>query len=483
MRRIKQVTLQNLFWVFNHTVPFNLEEHITVIHGLNGYGKTTLLEMINGLFNGGSHIFWSTPFEKFIVTFDDNKLLEVERLGDVRQPEAAGIRIEYADEELKDRGENSFILKRNPNILQYARQQIELEIPELAPAGTDRWQDVHTDEVLYLEEVFHRYPDVLSPKLRGQLEDGENDKGERIDIPDWFRDIRNSVSIHPIKTNRLVRTDVRLEDLKDFDSLAQTGRKTGIQSMIGLHAHRLVQRIKDEVARYTARAQESDSSFALRSLRHIESGLHVEDQPTSEEAATDTLGKDQIKMKLDGLREKQRRLFEVGLLDRSEALAPIEVDPKLLENPIVQGFLSEYVRDMEYKFDVFDQLNAKIDLFKELVNKQLLFKRLKVDRERGFVFESDYGDEIPLSRLSSGEQHRVVLYYHLLFETKDNTLLLVDEPELSLHVIWQEEFLNDLERIIGLANVDILIATHSPQIVRDRWDLTIRLRGPQRPTP
>ncbi len=52
---------------------------------------------------------------------------------------------------------------------------------------------------------------------------------------------------------------------------------------------------------------------------------------------------------------------------------------------------------------------------------------------------------------------------------------MIDEPELSLHVTWQHKFLNDIERISKLADLDFLIATHSPSIIHDRRSLMVSL--------
>ena len=71
----------------------------------------------------------------------------------------------------------------------------------------------------------------------------------------------------------------------------------------------------------------------------------------------------------------------------------------------------------------------------------------------------------------------LVLYYDLLFRVPSNTIVLIDEPELSLHVTWQKKFIPDLLDIIEVAGFDALIATHSPYIVGDREDLMIGLRG------
>ena len=67
----------------------------------------------------------------------------------------------------------------------------------------------------------------------------------------------------------------------------------------------------------------------------------------------------------------------------------------------------------------------------------------------------------------------------LSFKVVPNSLILIDEPELSLHIYWQQRFLQDLDEITKLSQFDVLIATHSPQIIQNRWDLTVELKGPE----
>ena len=68
-----------------------------------------------------------------------------------------------------------------------------------------------------------------------------------------------------------------------------------------------------------------------------------------------------------------------------------------------------------------------------------------------------------------------MLHYDLLFRVRPNTLVLIDEPELSLHVAWQKKFLPDLLKIVATAQFDVVLATHSPFIVGDRSDLMVGL--------
>ena len=85
---------------------------------------------------------------------------------------------------------------------------------------------------------------------------------------------------------------------------------------------------------------------------------------------------------------------------------------------------------------------------------------------------------IQIEDLSSGEQHELVVLYELLFRAPKNGLVLVDEPEISLHVAWQSRFLSDLIGILRLTDAYAIVATHSPVIIGTRQDLTVELKGP-----
>jgi predicted ATP-binding protein involved in virulence len=101
---------------------------------------------------------------------------------------------------------------------------------------------------------------------------------------------------------------------------------------------------------------------------------------------------------------------------------------------------------------------------------------MSIDKNSGFIFETSEGKPLSIRDLSSGEQHELVLFYELLFKASPNALILIDEPELSLHIAWQIEFVNDLEEIIKLTDFDVLIATHSPDIIDKSWGLTVALK-------
>lgn len=46
-QRVKRVSVKGLFGMYDHDVPLNLEERVTLVYGLNGSGKTTMLKMLS----------------------------------------------------------------------------------------------------------------------------------------------------------------------------------------------------------------------------------------------------------------------------------------------------------------------------------------------------------------------------------------------------------------------------------------------------
>lgn len=178
----------------------------------------------------------------------------------------------------------------------------------------------------------------------------------------------------------------------------------------------------------------------------------------------------QLKKRLGDVETKREFLINVGLYDPEKGSIPL---PEVNDEHI-QSVLSVYVKDAEEKLGIFDELAGKIDLLLKLINSRFKYKKMIVDKEFGFVFKTDQGQLSP-ANLSSGEQHELVLIYELLFQTQKNTLVLIDEPELSLHVGWQIRFLEDLQQIINMTQIDVIVATHSPQIINNKWDLTVRL--------
>jgi len=65
--------------------------------------------------------------------------------------------------------------------------------------------------------------------------------------------------------------------------------------------------------------------------------------------------------------------------------------------------------------------------------------------------------------LSSGEKQLLILLIETLLQRQRPYVFITDEPEISLHVLWQERLISSLRALNGSAQ--IISATHSPDIV------------------
>ena len=75
--RSKQISVTKLFGIFDHVIPLNLDERITIIHGINGVGKTSILRLINGIFNAQYSELLKMPFEELILKFENDNSIAI----------------------------------------------------------------------------------------------------------------------------------------------------------------------------------------------------------------------------------------------------------------------------------------------------------------------------------------------------------------------------------------------------------------------
>lgn len=167
-------------------------------------------------------------------------------------------------------------------------------------------------------------------------------------------------------------------------------------------------------------------------------------------------------------------------LDRStlnEAISTMTRD--LYDHKKINETNPEKQNGCEQFSEAYEEILCKLQLFKSIINEKLLGKKLVVEQnhtnETAFQMMIDNDRILPLEDLSDGEKRLIAMTYDLLFNIKPGTLILIDEPENSQHIVWQEAFLGDIRRIIKQNDLQIVIATHSPQIINNHWDLCIDL--------
>ncbi|MBC7408804.1 MAG: AAA family ATPase [Arcicella sp.] len=264
--------------------------------------------------------------------------------------------------------------------------------------------------------------------------------------------ISGSLKVHLIKEQRLIKRE-SIKNLEFANAHFDFGMDENDYIIDTIEGSAI--ELKDLLNRYLQTSytttQQIDSSFPKRLLN--EKG---------------TLSINEFDKKFKSLKEKIEKLKRFGLSESEQEIP--EYDEKNASVLLV------YLKDSEEKISVFNGLLSRLELFTGTLNeRRFTFKSIKIDKNKGFIFLTKNDVELKLTDLSSGEQHEVVLLYELIFKTNPNTLVLIDEPEISLHVTWQKEFLSDLLKILELQKMQVIVATHSPQIINDRWDLVFNL--------
>ena len=85
--------------------------------------------------------------------------------------------------------------------------------------------------------------------------------------------------------------------------------------------------------------------------------------------------------------------------------------------------------------------------------------------ELGLMRQESQRSITRFGELSSGEQQLLTLALKLTAYAGDHTVILVDEPELSLHVSWQRAIPGMLEIVSSRMGCSMVVATHSPVVV------------------
>lgn len=105
--------------------------------------------------------------------------------------------------------------------------------------------------------------------------------------------------------------------------------------------------------------------------------------------------------------------------------------------------------------------------FQDIVDDLFAETGKKIIRDRNEVFFLQMNEELPPYKLSSGEKQMLIILLTALVENHEHYVLFMDEPEISLHIDWQQ-------RLIALIrdlnpNAQIILTTHSPAVIMDGW--------------
>ncbi|MFT5619211.1 MAG: putative ATP-binding protein involved in virulence, partial [Arenicella sp.] len=311
-------------------------------------------------------------------------------------------------------------------------------------------------DVFELAELLEKYAHEIPTKLAKQLtlEDG-NGK---------IANLLNELNTHFIETQRLIQfsndgnLNRRLSKRIQASMFDEDEPRIEKMDTVEYYSQELSNLIADKHREYAKLSESFELSLGKRLM---------------DKTVNTYSSREELKQESKQLDEKRENLKTVGLFDDDKDELFIIPDDV---NELTLAILSVNVQDMKSKLRIFDDIYYKLSLFLDIINKRRFsYKAVSIHPDKGFIFENINNKKLKVTELSSGEQHELILMYELLFKVPEDSLVLIDEPEISLHVAWQKKFLNDLREIIAIRKFDVMVSTHSPSIINGEWDLAIGL--------
>ena len=197
-------------------------------------------------------------------------------------------------------------------------------------------------------------------------------------------------------------------------------------------------------------------------INHLLKGVHIKTNPA-----------DATHLRFDVIRSFDRPVVNGDVISRMDIRLVTELDWQLYKlqrkyldyqvnmgNRIIESLQRGNPQDAQ---DISEPKKRFQDLIDDLF-KETGKKIVRTENEIRF---SQIGETLVPYQLSSGEKQMLVILLTVLVEDQQPYVLFMDEPEVSLHVDWQERLIDIILKMNP--NVQIILTTHSPAVVMNGW--------------
>lgn len=414
--RMVSIYFEKLFGRFDYNVNLN-KEGLTILTGPNGYGKSTILKSIEALRNDilGIMYFFSLDFRKIIFSFEEKKEVVI------------------------GKKENLIIINDltiDGEVFRNGLESIMESRPYFVRIGEDTWLDrrrgIKYSTREFLNEMY------MDNHRKRMINDSGNILSE--DVYKLLQEVKKLIGeVYFIREQRLIRENRNGRDEQEVINVIEELPNKFIE---------LIGKVQQD---YSSISNKLDSTYPNRLFDNEEK-----------------ISEDDYKQKMQEMTEKFEKLSKFDL-------STMQMTTNFIFKEEHAKALKIYFDDFNEKYGVYEDFIHKLELYTDIINNRLSFKKIRISKKYGIDILDENNKCLRLSQLSSGEKQEIVLFYELIFGTQENVLLLIDEPEISLHITWQKKFMDDLLRIIEYKKFNVIVATHSPQIINNHWERQIDL--------
>ena len=197
-------------------------------------------------------------------------------------------------------------------------------------------------------------------------------------------------------------------------------------------------------------------------LNHLLKGVHIKTVPA-----------DATHIRFDVIRSFDRPLVNSDTISRMDMSLATELDwqlyklqRKYLDYQVNIGNL--IIEELQKgNLQAAQEFSAAKTKFQDIIDDLFKDTGKKIVRTENEIRFSQIGETLVPYQLSSGEKQMLVILLTVLVENNLPYVLFMDEPEVSLHIEWQQRL---IDTILDLnPNVQIILTTHSPAVIMNGW--------------
>jgi predicted ATPase len=399
---ISKLDILGLWGYRNFYIPLNPDVNILI--GPNGSGKTSIISMLASTLQLDFESLFEFDFEDLTITFRSESGDENELFLEKRRP---GFRLSWHGNSFSDPKVVPIVRRRR-----FLRRGLSPTLPPIEESKFD-----------------------TTPEGREGFEE----------IKDW---LSKSFGISWFSVNRL--------NLHDEDEEKKERTLTSVKGELSKYLARRGAEEREEYEKF----QKQVFNFQQTTLDNIDRYLERLDE--NKKRFNEILGF------LDISSEKGGVDFDAAedILRKWKKNEPVEVKdvPKIANYFRVDGLSRNWLTANNEIKVIYERWNK----LKSSLEKMLLEKEVEYNENNIPVFRTSLEEapdnQIGIEKLSSGERHLFVFPAEALLssEGEGHTIIISDEPELSLHVEWQQEIIENIMELNN--NCQIIVATHSPEI-------------------
>ncbi len=455
MHNLRSISVENLFGRYKYTLPANsqLLDDVNILYGENGAGKTTVLNLVFHLLSGeknAGHItkISEIPFFRLEVVLQNGTKISATK--------DAQLLIGPVELRISHKGSHTVVWRFNPGLARTIRAE------DLPPdIDLDRLPVDIREQVANVLQQRRYYAELAKLDLTIFML-----TSDRILLGDAVRDaVRNEPRGDGPRARARV-ADIVLEQRTAAVADALTSASNWIRAKFldkAFGSNESSTNVYLEVAKKIA-----------KTTYRTKTGLS-----STQEAKTVTALEQSIK-ELQA-RAAEFQSFGVAVSGVSADLLPVVHGVKGNRLQLINTILEPHLAGIKARYDALEPLHRVLSNFLSTLKKFLKDKRLTYSVREGLeIFSAEHsqkkGQKIEPAQLSSGEQQLILLFCHVLTTRDKQSIFIIDEPEISLNILWQRMLVDAMLDVAKGSDLQLVLASHSMEILAKHRDRVVSMR-------